>query len=197
MHRVLAIVLYFTLSTLSANAQKTSTQPPKFDIANFEKHQTDGGYVFILNNGDHVQQVGDKKMGYVERLEKKASPYGYYKEFFPNGELKTGGPTFYGRMIGIHEKYNEHGILVDSENLDKGFTFTIDNLVEEVDSIYHVNLLNIFLGCNVVRNTDGPIPLYFVSIRLEGKDTRDIEINGINGRVISNTITKRAIKATE
>jgi len=200
MKRIVVVILYFNLMTFIGHAQIINISPSKFNIEDFEKKaQNTDTYNFQLQNGNFVQQGGDKKSGYYERVEEKTSPYGYYKEFFPNGELKTGGPTFYGHKIGTHKNYNKDGVLIDSINYNKRFTFTIDNLVKEVDSIYHVNLLDKSLRCDVALSGDNnPIPSsYYISIPLEAKNTRDIIISGINGRVIEDRVTTRYIKENE
>jgi len=201
MKRILVIILYFSLIAFISHAQIPNVLPPKFDIANFEKHQVSGDYVFTLDNGDRVRQYGDKSSGFVEEIEQKSTPYGYHKEFFPNGILKKAGPTFYEFGIGIHRSYNEKGKLVDSINIEKHFSFSINQLIKEVDSLYHINLLdkshnNVRLY--VILFADRPNPFYFIYIPVEtAKDSREIEISGTNGQVLSDKIVKRQIKPTE
>jgi hypothetical protein len=199
MRRILVIILFFNLIAFIGYSQTaTNIKPSKFDIANFEKHQMGESYIFTSENGDYIQQVGNRKSGYVESIENKFTPYGYYKEFFPSGALRKAGPTFYGYGIGIHKTYNEKGKLIDSINIERRFSFSIDKLVKEADSLYHINLLDRSRRYNVRLLGDGSIPVYAVSIpEGTGKDTRDIEINGINGQVLSDEITKRVIKETE
>jgi len=181
-----------------SHAQIIKTPTSKFNIENYEKKEQNGQYIFQMQNGDFVQQEKIEN-GYVERIEEKSSPYGYYKEFFPNGELKTGGSTFYGRKIGIHKFYNINGDLINLINYNKRFTFTINNLVKKVDSIYHVNLLDRSLRCDVALSDDkNPNPSsYYISIPLDLTTSRDMIVSGINGRVIEDKVTTRYIKENE
>lgn len=54
---------------------------------------------------------------------------GIYKEFYSNKILKTKGLVcWFGFKIGLWYKYNEEGVLISTEDFDKGYDFTYDKV---------------------------------------------------------------------
>lgn len=72
----------------------------------------------------------DEKSGFSGYDYSESSDIGVFREFFPNGNLKTKGLfCYYGFKIGEWYNYNEDGILISVDDYDKGFDFDYNEII--------------------------------------------------------------------
>ncbi len=115
-----------------SNKQNTTTMTQELevlDIETFKKNRVGNEYNFNNSLGNIVCQIdwGDY---YSEKTTHKDSKYGVKKIFYKNGSVKEKG-EFYGNIyIGNYMYINEEGIVVKKDNLNKYYTFTLEDVLE-------------------------------------------------------------------
>ena len=93
---------------------------------------------------------------------------------------------FQSNPIGVSEKFDSDGNVINQINYDSFFPYTLDQLHIDFISNYNINIFDINQKCNVIRESDiEPFPYYQISQPLENGKLRFFFVNGINGNVIS------------
>lgn len=139
---------------------------------------------YLLRNGDLVQVIDKtENHGYAERIHKKNSPFGYYKEYNKVNALKKTGEFFYMLNINIWKEYNESGKLIEEINYEEFYKFSIKDLIEKIKKDNHVDLEDMAEGGSVSRNGENGNIYYEVNLTSK-KDPQKIDyilIDGVTG----------------
>lgn len=112
-----------------------------------------------------------------------------------NLKLKREGQVFDRMPIGVHKFYDEKGNLIKETDFDRGFNFTINDLLVKVKKELKINLNNDLKGIEISRgmNKKYNIPVYNIFIPVKTEDNsyptkRHIIIEGTTGNIISDLI---------
>jgi antitoxin component YwqK of YwqJK toxin-antitoxin module len=115
----------------------------KFDIERFNKHQVNGDYNRVLEDGTQINQYGDPS-GYFENIIPPAGWFYTYKEFYSNGNLKEGGQLFKKGdfRAGIWNEYDSSGNKTKETNYDHPFKLTVNgvlNIISKTGVAFSLN----------------------------------------------------------
>jgi len=111
-----------------------------FDSEGKELH-----YYWLFNeNGIETKISGNKKQGfYMRQTPPPPAFFKYYKEYYPNGNLKVKGKSMGGgaTRVGKWEYYNENGELTSVKNEEKKFgKFGYNELLFFLHQQGHINI---------------------------------------------------------
>lgn len=161
-----------------------------FDIQTFNQHEVNDTATYNLNDGSTVTMVKLVDT-YFEQTRFPNSTFSTKLQFFQsNLSLKGGGSFFYNNPTGVINEYDEQGNLVSQTNYDTPYGFSIQNVIDLVNSNYQVDLTVPIVNQSVVRYVDDTshLPLYAIVIPLGDQLFRYILINGNTGDVISDKL---------
>ena len=157
------IVLIFAISCIPTN--KNEKKVEVFDIKQYENLPIDS----ILNSGNGVSTTyisGSKKIeiyssksggGFVNETDLN-SPYHSSKSYERDNKLHCEQYFFYDMPIKKRRNYyNDEGTLTEEIDWDKGYTFTLEELIRKMKKEYDIDLLNIDRD-KVSFNIDRPSP---------------------------------------
>jgi hypothetical protein len=187
------IVLFFLFANAKSQIKNTNKNIEHFDLKKFREHNSNENHFgFVLENGDKVQQfTGEGGKGFIERTEKKDTPFTIVKAFHENTSLLTKGEEFYNFRVGIYKEYDENGNLTKEINYDKDYKFSIDDLAKKMKEEYKIDILKRSPWVKVMRDKIDSGIIYKVMVYLkENKysDTKNYTIDGTTGKVISEKV---------
>ncbi|MFD0992387.1 hypothetical protein [Tenacibaculum geojense] len=136
------IYIVITLLTLnSCKAQENTVMNNKiiipevtkefetFDINKFNKQKINGQV--IINTDDELQMFIDYANGYNKTTYIVNSSFSVVKNFYLNGNIEIKGVRFNnGSEYGIWYEFNEEGKLIKEINMDQGYIFGWDKVLE-------------------------------------------------------------------
>jgi hypothetical protein len=168
-----------------------------FDLKTFKEKNTNGNYIFYLNNNICVYQHVQPDHYIREVIRQEASPYSVERRYYPNGKLFTTVKQFYGFDIGDFVSFDENGNREENINCDYLYTFTVDDLIQKMKALYGIDLSvrieGIFVAKHLTSPKDDIKPLYTVYYPLIEKDSikrdgalvkeRTFYIDGSNGNI--------------
>lgn len=104
-------------------------------------------------------------------------------------KLKREGISFINMPVGIHKFYDENGNLINERDFDKGFNFTVDNLISKLKKDLKIDLNTEIEGLTIGRG----IKNYYIRIPQSPSEYseykyREILIDGTNGSIMSDKI---------
>ncbi|KUJ60507.1 hypothetical protein AR687_17190 [Flavobacteriaceae bacterium CRH] len=164
-----------------------------FDIGKFEKLPTNPETgLLILENGDETYYLkGANNQGYIERIEKKNTPFTIVKVFHENRSLLTKGEEFYSFRIGSYKEYDDIGNLTKEINYDQDYKFSIYDLAKKMKEEYKIDILKKSPWFKVMRDKIDSVVIYKIMIYInENKysNTKNFNIDGTTGKIISEKI---------
>lgn len=197
----LLITLILVMSMLNSNYSQSikdfDLNTKTFDLKTFKEKNTNGNYIFYLNNNICVYQHVEPDHYIREVIRQEGSPYRIERRYYPNGNLHYQGKLFYSFDIGQLKMYDENGNIERINNYDYLYTFTVDDLIQKMKALYGIDL-NVYMEeISVARHITSPKkdnkPLYTVYYPLIEKDSikrdgalvkeRTFYIDGSNGNI--------------
>ena len=169
-----------------------------FDLKTFKAKSIDGdSYIYYLDNNICVYQYDEGDNFIREVISQENSSYSIVRRYYPNGKLFTTVRQFYGFDIGDFVSFYENGNRKNVINCDYLYSFTVEDLIQKMKSLYGIDLNVITEGISVSKahttakkNIE---PLYTVyypiiekdSIKRDGAIVKDrtFYIDGSNGKV--------------
>ena len=111
--------------------------------------------------------------------------YDTKKEF-----LIASAKYFYNVEIGVGKQYDNIGKLIKEEDYDKGYSFSIENLVQKISNEYHINLEDIREEAFVKRRKEKDELYYEVHIKDKKlfDKYRYILVDGKEGTILFDTL---------
>lgn len=181
----------------NCNSQKTIITKEKINISKYKNYELHPGVVdnpksnthFYLHNNKEIQIYEDDKIISVQE-NIKDSPFKSQKIFSKKTHiLKREQTQFYNFCIGITKIYDENGKLTNTINCDEKFSFTINQLIEQLKKDYKIDFsTREGNGRRIERNYINGKDCYNVIINLgtsAKSGTKNIVIDGNNGEVMS------------
>ncbi len=191
--KIFLAILLFAIIACKSQTTNPNKNMEHFNIDKFKYLVTnpDTG-LLILENGDETYYLkGANNQGYIERIEKKNTPFTIVKVFHENKSLLTKGEEFYNFRIGTYKEYDEIGNLIKETNYDQDYKFSIADLAKKMKEEYKIDILKRSPWIKVMRDKIDSVVIYKIMIYLkENKysDTKNFNIDGITGKVISEEV---------
>ena len=171
-----------------------------FDLKTFkEKIKTTNrdSYINYLDNNICVYQHVQPDHYISEVIDQEGSPYSVVRRYYPNGKLFTTVKKFYDFNIGNLDVYDKNGNREEGINYDYLYSFTVEDLIQKMKSLYGIDLSVRTEGIFVAKHLTSPKkdinPLYTVYYSIIEKDSikrdgaivqdRTFYIDGSNGKV--------------
>ena len=169
-----------------------------FDLKTFKAKSIDGdSYIYYLDNNICVYQYDEGDNFIREIIDQEGSPYRIERRYYSNGKLFTTVRQFYGFNIGDFVSFDENGNREENINCDYLYSFTVEDLIQKMKSLYGIDLSVRTEGITVRKHLTSPKddikPLYAVYYSIIEKDSiyrdgaivkdRTFYIDGSNGKV--------------
>ena len=171
-----------------------------FDLKTFKekiKNTNRDSYIYYLDNNICVYQYDEGDNFIREVISQENSSYSIVRRYYPNGKLFTTVRQFYGFDIGDFVSFYENGNRKNVINCDYLYSFTVEDLIQKMKSLYGIDLNVRIKGITVRKNLTSPKddikPLYTVHYPIIEKDSiirdgaivkdRTFYIDGSNGKV--------------
>ena len=169
-----------------------------FDLKTFKEKATNGeDYFYYLNDNIHVYQHVQPDHYIREVISQENSSYSIERRYDPNGKLFTTVRQFYGFNIGDFVSFDENGNREENINCDYLYSFTVEDLIQKMKSLYGIDLSVRTEGIFVAKHLTSPKkdikPLYTVYYSIIEKDSiyrdgaivkdRTFYIDGSNGKI--------------
>ena len=154
---------------------------------------------FKLTDGTELERSNDKSFYYLQ-MRHPEHPYRTNYMFFKKSlQLKAENYYFYDAIVS-QKIYNEQGKLIYKKNFNTDYAFSIQNLIDKMQTEYQIDLLHPgkVLYINVERGFDTvkvhPFSRYYL-ISISTTTTRDsgirkILLDGNSGKVISDGMSR-------
>ncbi|CVK16616.1 hypothetical protein Ga0061079_1095 [Apibacter mensalis] len=193
----LILVLFMITPNYSQSLKDFDLHTKTFDLKTFKEKNTNGSYIFYLDNNICVYQHVEPDHFIREVIDREGSPYRVERRYYPNGNLHYQGKLFYSFDIGQLKMYDENGNIERINNYDYLYTFTVDDLIQKMKALYGIDLSVGEKGMDVSRHYTSPNddtePLYTVRYPLIQKDSilrdghlvnfRIFYVDGSNGSI--------------
>lgn len=150
------------------------------------------GYVVIHNNDGSDVELLEYSDYYQEVTSNLSSAFGVCNTYFKNRQLLSNTKLFYNEPIGLYKEYNKLGAVVDSINSEKGYNFSINELIKKIKSDYKIDLSIKDERHQSVSRDSLPKthePVYVIGFDINPRTVRTITISGKTGGIISDTIS--------
>ena len=171
-----------------------------FDLKTFKekiKNTNRDSYIYYLDNNICVYQYNEGDNFIREIIDQEGSPYRIERRYYPNGKLFTTVRKFYDFNIGNFVSFDENGNREENINCDYLYSFTVEDLIQKMKSLYGIDLSvrteGIFVAKHLTSPKDDIKPLYAVYYSIIEKDSikrdgaivqdRTFYIDGSNGKV--------------
>ena len=180
------------------NVFKDFQPSKKFNILKFKIKNRKGEYSFV-DDGVEVRQMenidySSKRLkidGYYEYRKYPNCAYEFFSEYDKKGLLMLTVTTFYNIECGIFKRYNKLGNVVEEENLDAPYTFSIDDLIDKMKDEYDVDILNVGLVRTASRGFADEVNMPFYQVNVKDVTTNFIVhiylIDGATGETLLTT----------
>ncbi|QYN45171.1 hypothetical protein GYM75_10085 [Gilliamella sp. ESL0441] len=196
----LILIISMTAPVYSQSMKDFDLYTKTFDLNTFKekiKNTNRDSYAYDLNNNIHVYQYDEGDNFIREVISQKENPYSVVRRYYPNGKLFTTVRQFYGFDIGDFVSFYENGNRKNVINCDYLYSFTVEDLIQKMKSLYGIDLSVRIKGITVRKNLTSPKddikPLYTVHYPIIEKDSiirdgaivkdRTFYIDGSNGKV--------------
>ena len=130
----------FSCKTLSQNNIKME----KIDIKTFKNQELQLNKTYTDKVKDTIIEYGIRDDHFVKNTMVKGSPYFTKKTYYrSNLQLKAKANYFYSIPVGISEKYDEKGKLIEKINWDvlNKHSFSIEDLIVKMKKEFDIDLL--------------------------------------------------------
>ncbi|WP_303838962.1 hypothetical protein [Apibacter mensalis] len=194
----LILIISMTAPVFSQSMKDFDLYTKTFDFKTFKEKATNGkDYFYYLNDNISVYQHIEPDHYIREVISQENSSYSVERRYDPNGKLFTTVRQFYGLNIGDFVSFDENGNREENINCDYLYSFTVEDLIQKMKSLYGIDLSVRTEGISVKKHGTSPKddiePLYTVRYPLIEKDSiyrdgaivqdRTFYIDGSNGKV--------------
>ncbi|QYN50794.1 hypothetical protein [Apibacter sp. ESL0404] len=194
----LILIISMTAPVYSQSIKDFDLYTKTFDLKTFKEKATNGeDYFYYLNDNIHVYQHVQPDHYIREVISQENSSYSIERRYYPNGKLFSTIRQFYGLDIGDFVSFDENGNRKNVINFDYLYSFTVEDLIQKMKSLYGIDLSVRTEGISVKKHGTSPKddiePLYTVRYPLIEKDSikrdgaiiqdRTFYIDGSNGKV--------------
>ena len=194
----LILIISMTAPVYSQSMKDFDLYTKTFDFKTFKEKATNGkDYFYYLNDNISVYQHIEPDHYIREVISQENSSYSIVRRYYPNGKLFTTVRKFYGFDIGDFVSFYENGNRKNVINCDYLYSFTVEDLIQKMKSLYGIDLNVRIKGITVRKNLTSPKddikPLYTVHYPIIEKDSiyrdgaivkdRTFYIDGSNGKV--------------
>ena len=194
----LILIMSMIPSSYSQSIKDFDLYTKTFDFKTFKEKATNGkDYFYYLNDNISVYQHIEPDHYIREVISQENSSYSVERRYYSNGKLFTTVRKFYGFDIGDFVSFYENGNRKNVINCDYLYSFTVEDLIQKMKSLYGIDLNVRIKGITVRKNLTSPKddikPLYTVHYPIIEKDSiyrdgaivkdRTFYIDGSNGKV--------------
>ena len=197
---ILILIMSMIPSSYSQSMKDFDLYTKTFDLKTFKekiKNTNRDSYIYYLDNNICVYQYIEPDHYIREIIDQEGSPYRIERRYYPNGKLFTTVRQFYGFDIGDFVSFYENGNRKNVINCDYLYSFTVEDLIQKMKSLYGIDLSvrteGIFVAKHLTSPKDDIKPLYAVYYSIIEKDSiyrdgaivkdRTFYIDGSNGKV--------------
>jgi len=190
--------LIFILMVNISFGQTIERTTEKIDVDYYKSLPLYPGVVDDKNGNNHIYFYEDKVIQFYQdslkislQIRHKDSPYKTIKLFSNKTKmLMRESLNFYDFCIGDAKIYNERGELIEKNNCDSNYKFTLEEIIEKIKNDYQIDL-------NLLNSADGLSRIYyenkycyqlFKSLGTAKSPTRIIIFDGNTGEVMSDRI---------
>lgn len=188
-------ILIIFLIVISCNTKSDTINPPlflnqtvttkKFDLEKYHNNIDSNGFAKFISDDSVITMSYENDRYHITKfnnLDKHLISETYNKESL----LLTDHTKFILDVpIGIHQKYDNYGKLIYEFNHDKGFTYTMENLINDIRNNYNIDLFHDKNHLHSVSKFTMQKPAYKLILHKYGNNYKKIKISGINGTVLS------------
>jgi hypothetical protein len=161
--RKIVPAILFSLALPAGISYGEGSMTTKFDIPAYQQRMKNHQDVYTAPNGNQIQEI-EVSDGFVQKETETAGLYIFYREFHKNGVLKREGKLakFGGgdAFIGSWNSYNSKGKLTGTEDHERGFKISYEQVLE-ICRKKGVNLNEPHFS--LARSKPGETPLWYVS----------------------------------
>ena len=196
----LILIISMTAPVYSQSMKDFDLYTKTFDLKTFKekiKNTNRDSYIYYLNNNILIYQHIEPDHYIREVISQENSSYSVVRRYDPNGKLFTTVRQFYGFNIGDFVSFDENGNREENINCDYLYSFTVEDLIQKMKSLYGIDLSVRTEGISVRKHLTSPKddikPLYAVYYSIIEKDSiyrdgaivkdRTFYIDGSNGKV--------------
>ena len=196
----LILIISMIPSSYSQSIKDFDLYTKTFDLNTFKekiKITNSDSYIYYLDNNICVYQYDEGDNFIREIIDQEGSPYRIERRYYSNGKLFTTVKRFYNFNIGNLDVYDKNGNREEGINYDYLYSFTVEDLIQKMKSLYGIDLSVRTEGISVKKHGTSPKddiePLYTVRYPLIEKDSiyrdgaivqdRTFYIDGSNGKV--------------
>lgn len=206
-HRIISLIV-FCLLLMSCNTKEKTESPnliinpskkvdieklnvkttEVFDLKIFKDKQKDNLYEYDTN--DTVIRLSENEQYYKKELIVDNSFTQTFEYDKTTKSLIRKSSAFLGMPIGVWSTYDENGTLIQQENYDEGFDFTVTDLIALLKKELQIDLINDeHYGFAISRHFDKNfyfIDSYYYLIKMsDAGGTRTITIDGGTGKILT------------
>lgn len=176
-----------TMEYFNENKYKDWEKDPKYSSNEKDK--------FLMKVNERVRIIGDDETIQVEETNINTL-YGIVKVYSTKTkQLKSILYEFDGMQINTYKLYDENGNLKKEKNLNKPYSFSIEDLIKKFKEEYNVDIenpKNVFSIHRYEEKEDVNIPLYEVGLRRDVPNIWDFYlINGNTGETLYHMEVKK------
>ncbi|MCL1786412.1 MAG: hypothetical protein FWG38_00380 [Defluviitaleaceae bacterium] len=167
----------------------------EFNIEEFNAKRNRNTCRFVDEEGMEVEQTvsteypSGKVKKYWEHRKYPNSGYKFYSEYDANGILVETSISFYGMVTGFICFYNTSGNIINKEDWDEPYKFSIDDLINKMKTQYDIDIVDTRI-CSVISrgvyDKYNNTPLYSVYLYGDPKEHQLIcyVIDGNTGKTL-------------
>ncbi|MEN2416393.1 hypothetical protein [Flavobacterium mesophilum] len=194
--KLIALIIVCSLNACRSQNGKNNTNNSNetmknFDINKYKGIKLDSEIDTSFNDKNkNIRITSDKKNIQVEEVEKD-NPFKTTIVYFKNNKkINSSIKRFYTIPTGISKEYDENGNLKKETDWDKNYGFTLDNLIQKMNTEYKIDITNVDKTFDINRFIVNQVPYYEVY-------SKDIEnsqklhcfiIDGKKGKTLFTTI---------
>ena len=150
-----------------------------------------GNYHTYLDKNKNIINFYQDSSSITIKVSKENDAYQTVKVYASNTKLlQRKFVNFYDFCTGETKKYDEKGVLIEKQNCDINYAFSVDQLIEKVKKDYLIDLKTMPLGVSVSRTFYESKHCYSVNQKFGTAKTpsRIIIFDGTTGAVLSDTV---------
>ncbi len=130
---ILLMLLALCQTNCSSRQKHIKQNMERFNIEYFERHAVDDEQTETIDDGSVITRLR-YAYGFTERIVPRGGYFDTYKEFHPNGNLRTKGLVFKkgGFKAGKWPEYEENGSLEKETNYDAPYKLDVAQVLDMV-----------------------------------------------------------------
>lgn len=136
---IFTLVLCCTPPSIAQSAQEDIAME-RFDIETFNHNKDGYSWIYTSPDGTKIWQREDFGNGYQVEITPPHSNYTTIKLFNYEGNLIHVWLQFHSFIVGVSKEYDGRGNVIKEYDQDKGFAFSIDDLIQKMQDEYGVDI---------------------------------------------------------